>query len=257
MNTIVLLALILASLMAIIGGKKGLRSFLALFFNFSVIIILLFFLNVPTLHAIGLTILACLAIGCINLFYINGLNTTTKAAFLSTVVTTLFLLLLIVFISDKALIHGFGEEEMEEMGAFSLYIGINFAHLAISVILMSTIGAITDAAIAISSPMREMYYHHPNSTRKELFQFGLSIGQDIIGTSINTLFFAFLGSYLALLIWFKDLNYTFGEMMNTKVFSAEVITICCAAIGVTLVIPMTAFITAYLFVKEKKPMNPI
>ena len=78
------------------------------------------------------------------------------------------------------------------------------------------------------------------------------MGEDILGTSTNTLFFAFFGGYLALLIWFKDLSYSVGEIVNSKIFSAEMITIFCAGTGVALVIPITAWITAYFFVKNKE-----
>jgi uncharacterized membrane protein len=93
--------------------------------------------------------------------------------------------------------------------------------------------------------------------RKELFTSGLSIGKDILGTSTNTLFFAFFGGYLALLIWFKDLSYSAGDIVNSKIFSAEMITILCAGIGVTLVIPITSGITAYFLVKTKNKSETV
>ncbi|MTW86844.1 hypothetical protein F3157_14410 [Virgibacillus dakarensis] len=73
----------------------------------------------------------------------------------------------------------------------------------------------------------------------------------MLGTDTNTLFFAFFGSYLGLLIWFKDLSYSFGEIVNSKVFSAEMINILCAGIGVAIIIPITAWITAYFLVKTR------
>lgn len=252
MNVLVFLAGILFLLMTWIGGKKGVRSFVAIFLNFGVIIVTLFFMNVPDINSVILTLIACVVISCINLFFINEVNRKTKTAFLATIITTVILVLFITIITNSAMIQGFGEEETEEMGMFSFYIGIDFVKIAISVIIMSTIGAITDAAMAISSPMREMHYHHPDISRKELFQFGLSIGRDILGTSTNTLFFAFFGGYLALLIWFKDLSYSVGEIANSKIFSSEMITIFCAAIGVTAVIPVTSWITAYFLVKNKE-----
>lgn len=251
MNTIVLLAIILFALMFIIGGKKGIRSFIALFLNFAVVIFVLLFMNVPSLNPIFITLIACIVISCINLFFINDIHKKTKTAFVASIVSTIVLVVIITVISQYALIQGFGEEETEELGAYSLYIGIDFMKIAISVIIMSTIGAITDAAIAISSPMQEMYYHQPNIDRKALFKFGMGIGRDIIGTSINTLFFAFLGSYLALLIWFKDLEYSFADIINSKIFSGEMITICCSGLGVVLVIPITSWITAYYFTHQK------
>ena len=252
MNVLVLLAGILFFLMTLIGGRKGVRSFLAIFFNFGVIMITVILMNDPIIDPVILTIIACVVISCINLFYINGVNSKTKTAFLSTIICTVILLLFIIFITDKAMIQGFGDEELGELGMFSLLVEVDFVKITVSVIIMSTIGAITDTAIAVSSPMREIHFHHPNISRKELYRSGLNIGRDILGTSTNTLFFAFFGGYLALLIWFKDLSYSVGEVVNSKIFSAEMITILIAGIGVTLVIPITTWITAYFFVKNKE-----
>jgi uncharacterized membrane protein len=250
MNAILVLAAILFILMTLIGGKKGARSFFAIFLNFGVIIFVLFFMNDPNINPIIVTLFACGFIGCINLFFINEVNIKTITAFLASIITTIVLIVFIVIIAEKAMIQGFGEEEIEELSIFSLYIGVDFVKVAASVIIMSTIGAITDAAMAISSPMREIHYHHPDIRRKELFQAGISIGKDILGTSTNTLFFAFFGGYLALLIWFKDLSYSPGEIINSKIFSGELITIFCAGIGVTMVIPITSWITALYLVRR-------
>ncbi len=250
MNALVLLAAILFLLMTLIGGKKGLRSFFALFFNFAVVFMVIFFMNDPKIDPIILTLIASILISCINLFYINHVNNTTIPAFISTMITIVILIFFIVILTKKAMIQGFGEEEIEELSVFSLYIGVDFMKIGASVIIMSTIGAITDAAIAISSPMREIHYHHPSITRRSLFTSGLSIGKDILGTSTNTLFFAFFGGYLALLIWFKDLSYSVGDIINSKIFSAEMITLLCAGIGVTMVIPITSWITSLFLVRR-------
>ncbi|MCQ6275726.1 YibE/F family protein [Bacillus sp. V3B] len=252
MNTLVWLATILLILMILIGGKKGARSFIALFLNFGVLFFTILIMTDPNADPIILTLIACIVISCINLFYINEVNTKTKTAFISSIITIVVLLFFIVIVTKNAMIQGFGEEETEELSIFSLYIGVDFVKIGASVIIMSTIGAITDTAMAISSPMREMFNHNRLISRKDLFAFGLSIGRDILGTSTNTLFFAFFGGYLGLLLWFKDLSYSFGEIINSKIFSAEMITILCAGIGVALIIPITSWITAYFLVKTRE-----
>ncbi|MCT2536881.1 YibE/F family protein [Aquibacillus koreensis] len=250
MNTIVALALILLILMVLVGGRKGAKSFIAIFLNFAVLIVTIFIMLDPSADPIILTIFASTLISCITLFYINDVNSTTKTAFLSTVITIVILLALITFLTETTMIQGFSEEEIGELYIFSFYIGIDFVKIVAAMIIMSTIGAITDMAIAIASPMREIHYHHPTISRKELYRSGVSIGRDILGTNTNTLFFAFFGGYLALLIWFKDLSYTFGEIINSKVFSEEMITIMCAGIGIAIIIPITSGITAYALVRS-------
>src|SRR5699024_12198986 len=99
------------------------------------------------------------------------------------------------------------------------YIGVDFVKIAASVIIMSTLGAIIDVAISITSPMQEIFDHNPNIQRKALFKSGLSIGKDILGSNANTLIFAFICSYLALLIWFQYLSYSLLYIVNSKIFT--------------------------------------
>jgi uncharacterized membrane protein len=252
MNVLVVLAAILFLLMILVGGKKGARSFIALFLNFAVLFLTILFMTDPNINPIVLTVIASTIISAITLFYISEGNSKTATAFLSTVITIVILLFFIVIVTEKSMIQGFGEEELEELSVFSIFIGVDFVKIGAAVIIMSTIGAITDVAISIASPMREILLHNPSISRKELFTFGLSIGRDILGTNTNTLFFAFFGGYLALLIWFKDLSYTIGEIVNSKVFSAEMITILCAGIGIAMIIPITSWITAYFLVRNRE-----
>lgn len=251
MNVLILLAGILFVLMVVIGGSKGARSFISLFLNFAVIFLTVFFLMTPQANPIIVTLIACIIISCITLFYINDVNSKTVTAFIATMITIAIMFSLIYFITKHAMIQGFGEEEAEEIRIFSLYIGIDFIQISTAVIIMSTIGAITDVAISITSPMWEIYRHHPNLRRSELFSSGMTIGKDILGSNTNTLFFAFIGGYMALLIWFKDLAYSFGDIINSKIFSAEMMMILCAGIGIAIITPISAWINAMYLIYQR------
>ncbi|GGH87888.1 putative membrane protein [Pullulanibacillus pueri] len=251
MNVIKLLAVILFILMSSIGGKKGVTSFLALFLNFGVIFVaILFMQNVKSL--ITLTLVACTLISCINLFYINKFNHKTLATFISLIITLAILLSFIFIIEHHAMIQGFGEEEEEEISGFSLYIGIAFAKVTICTIIMGTIGAIIDISLSIASSMNELVVHTPLISKKNLFRSGMKIGTDILGTTTNTLYFAFIGGYLTLILWFKKLSYSFGDIINSKIFSSEVISILSGGIGVAIIIPITAWMSATILFKGRE-----
>lgn len=146
MNVLLWLTVILFILMKMVGGDKGIKAFFALFLNFGVLFISMIVLSFHK-EVITITLIACVIICCINLFFINELNAKTMAAFISTIFTLSILILFIFVIEEKAMIQGFGEEEGEEIGSFSLYIGINFTKIAICTMIMSTIGAIIDISI--------------------------------------------------------------------------------------------------------------
>src|SRR5699024_1123337 len=185
MNVLVLLAVILFMLMVMIGGRKGVRSFISLFLNFGVVLLTVLIMTDPQANPIILTIIACTAISTINLFFINKVNSKTITAFISTVITITILIFFIYIVTKKAMIQGFGEEEIEEISVFSRYLGVDFVKIAAAVIIMSTIGAIIDVAIAITSPMQEIFNHRPTISRKSLFTSGLTIGKDILGSNTN------------------------------------------------------------------------
>lgn len=256
MNVLFLLTVILGVLMITIGGKKGARSFFSLFLNFLVIILTILIMTDEIANTIIVTLIACIVISSINLFFINKVNSKTITAFIATVITISILLIFIHLVTTMAMIQGFGEEEITELSIFSLHIGVDLMKVATSVIIMSTIGAITDMAISITSPMREIFQHKPHIKQKELFVSGLTIGRDILGSNANTLFFAFFGSYMALLLWFKDLSYSIGQIANSKVFGAEMLIISFAGIGIALIIPIASGINAYYLVNRRDNKKP-
>lgn len=257
MNVLVWLAVILLVLMVWVGGKSGLRSFFSLFLNFGVVFFTMFFMLDSNANPIVITFIASIVIGCISLFYINEVNSKTVLAFFSTMITITILLFFIVIVSQKLMIQGFGEEGEEAIAGLSLYIGVDFVKIGASVIIMSTIGAIMDVAISIASSMHEVFKHTSTLSKKELFKSGVSIGRDILGTDTNTLFFAFFGGYLALLIWFKDLHYTMGDIVNSKIFSSEMILILCAGLGIALVIPIASWMNAHFLVRSREKATKI
>ncbi|KRE07097.1 YibE/F [Bacillus sp. Root239] len=254
MNVLLLLAIILLILMSIVGEKKGVRSFIALFLNFLVIFVtILFMLSIES--TIIVTLIACTVISFINLFYINKFNDKTKAAFFSTMITLSLLVVFIFAVEHSAMIQGFGEEQEEEINAFSLYVGIDFAKIAICTIIMGSIGVIIDISLSISSSMNELFAHNRFITKKSLFQSGLKIGRDILGTTTNTLYFAFVGGYLTLILWFKRLSYSLGDIVNSKTFCAEVISILSGGIGIAIIIPITSWLSASILVHRREKMN--
>ncbi len=250
MNVIIILTAVLFILMKLIGKEKGVKSFLSLIINFFILFVAVI-LIAHNMNSIVVTLLSSILISCITLFYINGINTKTLAAFLSTLITLAALFLLIYFIGNVSRIQGFSEEEFEEISMYSLNIGIDFTKIVISTTIMSLIGAIIDTAISISSSMNELFLHNPSITMHQLYKSGLNISRDILGTTTNTLYFAYVAGYMALILWMKDLNYSFGTMINSKVFCSEIIAILCSGLGVTLIIPITAGITSYILISKR------
>lgn len=252
MSAITLLGLILFILMLIFGGKKGLISYLTLFLNFVILFIsiILIIFGVPIYLV---TLIFCIVIAACNLFVLNSYNTKTKAAFYATIVTTVILIAAIYLSVSIGHLQGFTTEQQDETYIFSMNIGIDMVKFMVLTIVLAVIAAVIDLAITISSPMYELSETNPNLTQKELFHSGMRVGREILATSANTIYLAYFGGQLTLFFWFFKLNYSFGHIINSKIFAQEFISIILGGIAVAISIPITAWITAILIKKQKAP----
>ena len=240
MNTILIIILFL--LMIYIDKNRGVKLFLSIIFNF-LILMILFYLIALGFNPIICSLIGCLIISIIILYYVNGKNKKTISSMKSIVLVLLILAVLIFTMTYISRIAGFGYESYEEINMFSYDVHIDFTGIAVSMILISLIGATVDTAIAISSALYEVYDNNKNLTKKELFMSGMNIGRDILCTTSNTLLFAFLGDFMTLLIWFSQGKYSFFDIVNAKTFVAELLRILFSATGCIIVIPISAYIT--------------
>lgn len=249
MNIILIILLFL--LMIYIDIKRGIKLFLSILFNF-IILMIIFYLIAFGLNPIICSLIGCFIISYIILYYVNERNIKTESSLKSVIIVLIILSFLIFFVTKISRIAGFGYESYEEINMFSYDVKIDFTNIAISMILISLIGATVDSSIAISSALYEVYDNNKNLSKKDLFLSGMNIGKDILCTTNNTLMFAFLGEFMTLLIWFYKGNYSFLEIVNAKTFVSEMIKILFSAVGCIIVIPITAYITTETLKKDDK-----
>jgi len=245
-----ILIIILLILMVLIGKKRGFKSFISLIINFFLLIITFYFIALG-INPIIVSLIGCICVSYIILFFVNGKNEKTEIAMKSVVIVLFILIVFIFLMTNLSRIAGFGSESYEEINMFSYDVNLDFTNVTIALILIGLIGATIDTAIAISSAIYEVYQNNKKITTKELYLSGINIGKDIIASTTNTLLFAFLGEFMTLLIWFKMCNYSGGSILNNKSFVSEFIKIMFSATGCVLIIPLTSLIASYKLKNEK------
>ena len=249
MNIVLLIILLL--LMIYVCGLHGIKLFLSIIVNF-VILIISFYLMVLGLNSIAVALLFSYLVARIVLYKVNGENIKTKSSMISIIVVIIILTLFVFIMCSLSRIAGFGYEEYEEINMFSYDVGINYNNISVALILIGLLGATIDSSMAISSALYEVKENNKHLKFKELFESGMNIGKDILGTTMSTLLFAFIGEFMTLLILYKKGNYSFGDIINSKTFAKEFIKIMFSAIGCMLVIPITSYITSKKLDKESK-----
>lgn len=251
MSTITLLGLILLVLMVLVGGKAGAQSFLALILNFgllflAIVLVAFHFSPLIVTLVVGVMVLA------LTIFMSSGDDLSSTVAFIASAMVLVLLVLLIVPVEHWALVQGFGPEDSEDLEGLSVLVGINFVQVTIATAILSTLGAIAEAAMAIAAGLSEILEQHPQVALKALYGDGIAVGKQIIGTTFNTLFFGFFGGFLALFIWFTGVHYSFGEILNDKIFVSEILMILFSMLSVLLTVPVTTWVMTRAVAGKRK-----
>lgn len=253
MSVITILFAILFLLMGVIGEEKGIKSFFALFANFLIIFLLLKIISTSSIPAV-MTFLFCGVMSGITLFTLNGFHKKTISALISVFIVIIIMLIIISIFSSSLSIQGFTLIQSESIEYLSLNVDLPFHQLVLCEMLVGVFSAITDTAMTISSSINELYeLSGNNATSKSLYKSGLNIGSDILGATVNTLFFVYFGNMLIVLIWFFNRKTSLGMIVNSKLFVPIIFNIIISAISVLLIIPVSAVISSkYLTYKKKQ-----
>lgn len=251
---ILTLSIILFLLLAVIGKEKGVKTFCSTYANFFMIIFSVI-LIVTGVNPVAVGLIFSVLFSMITLFGVNGCNHKTVASFFSILIVLLLTGFFVGWISMKGNLSGFPpeySEEIAEADITSSNVPINFFDVFVAVILMGLIGTITDAALDAATTVNEIYQNNQSMPIRELFLSGLNVGGDILGTMVNTLFFAFLGTFMGYFIWHQ--GEPIMEVLNGKAFAFEYIRIAFSGLGCVFVVPISC-ITTTVLLKKFPPIN--
>lgn len=242
------LGVVFLLLMFFIGGKKGLTSLLSL----GVTALLVFFVMVPAIiHnqpplpvTIGISVVSTV----FAMFLVGGLNLKSLSATLGTILGVAVAGLISLIAIKFAPLSGFHDQE--SIILWTSRPDLNLTGILASGMIIGSLGAIMDIGMTIASCIAEMKEHNPDAGIKMLFNSGMNVGKDIMGTMANTLILAYVGSAFPLIL--LAVNAPLIKLINLNSIAAEITAALSGSIGIILCVPMTAIITAYLMTKFAK-----
>ncbi len=250
MVILVLILIFVASLL-IIGRGKGAMAFIALFITFVSIVGILFPLLEYGFPAIPVTVLIVFYTTVFTFVLIDGINKKTISAALGTLSGVVIASLFAVIAGAFAHITGFQTNESEELLLIGRDHGMKIGGLFTCGILIAALGAVMDVAMSIASAVHELRSVNTALSARELFESGMNIGRDAMGTMANTLILAFAGSSftLLLLVYFYDI--TPLQLLSTDLIAREVIQGVSGSIGIVLTVPIVALLSARIETMKK------
>ena len=239
-------ALYIAAL-CIVGGKQGVKGSLGLIFTFFCVI----FVYVPLVYR-GISpfwaaVFVCMITTIVTMYLIGGATKKTVASIAGTMIGVLIAGISAQLFSLASGITGYNVSDIETLMTLWNTNGIQVGGLLFSGLLISTLGAVMDVAMSISSSMQEILKQNPSLTRRELWKAGIQVGRDMMGTDSNTLILAFAGNSVSMLILDYAYALPYQQIINSNNIGIAIMQGLAGSFGIVLAVPFTVLAAALLY----------
>lgn len=241
-NVLYILSLIFFALLIVVGRKKGVFSLVSILVTLSLIFWGLTPLILMGMNPILATVLICMIACVVTIYLVGGLNAKSSAAILGTILSLIMAGMLSILTIKFAFLTGFSSEE--SMFLFSAHPELNFVGILASAMIIGALGAVMDIGMSISSTVNELFLSNSDMGVRELFDSGMNVGRDIIGTMANTLILAYLGGAMALVLLSNNID--MQKFFNLNQVATEISSALIGSIAIVICVPISAIISAYL-----------
>jgi uncharacterized membrane protein len=229
------------------------RSIVSLVITFFVIIKYLVPKILSGANPLTVTILSSFVIILTIIYITEGFKTRAHIAVLSTFISLLITIALSWFFVSLTKLSGFYEEDMAYL--VNLSIGdINFKGLLLAGIMIGSLGVLDDVIVSQIATVEQLHETDKQLSKKELFKKAYDVGVSHISSMTNTLFLAYAGVSLPLLILFisgRSAFSSYAQIINNEAIATEIIRTLAGSIGLIMAVPIATSVAVYWY-KSKK-----
>jgi uncharacterized membrane protein len=250
---ILLFAILLFVTVAVLFGRaRGFTSIMGLAMSIGILVGFV----VPQILAGHDPLTVCLmgaaAIAIVSLYFAHGFNKRTTIALCGTLITLAVSAGLAVFFVVAAKLVGLATDASfyVELGT---NISLNLRGLLLGGIIIGALGVLDDVTIGQAATVYELKDASPGLEAKELYRRGMSVGREHIASLINTLFLAYAGIALPLLLYLAAFQSQIPLWLtiNGEPIAEEIVRTMVGSIGIVLAVPITTLLAAWIFGKKK------
>ncbi len=236
--------------LCVIGGKKGIRGALGLVFTFAAIIYVYLPLVYQGHSPFMSAVFICAVTAAVTLYLIGGAGKKTVCATAGTLAGVVIAGVAAAIFSRLSGITGWNVSDIESLLTLWQTNNIQVGGLLFSGLLISSLGAVMDVAMSISSSMQELCSQNQEISRLELMRAGMRVGRDMMGTDSNTLILAFAGTSLSMLVLDYAYELPYLQIINSNNIGIAVMQGLSGSFGVVLSVPATVLMAAYIYKDE-------
>jgi uncharacterized membrane protein len=239
---LVALGALLVGAVLLVGRWRGLRALVGLAASLWVVVgfmlpAILAGSSPPLVALVGGT-----AVVLGTLVLTHGVGRTALAAATGTLGALVLTVAVGVAAIDATRITGFASEDAV-YAAFAAG-GLDLRGLVLAGLIVAALGVLDDVTVAQASTVAALHAADPDQTFGTLFTRAMGVGRDHISSVINTLFLAYAGASLALLVLFSTSGLPVVELVASELVATELVKTVVGSLGLIAAVPLTTLIAA-------------
>ncbi len=246
-SLVVLTALFVAAVVWF-GRLQGLRALLGLALTFLVIVGFMIPALLDGRSPLAVAVAGSVLIMIVTLYLSHGFTAKTTAAVVGTTLALVITGALSVAFVNAADITGLASEEAR-MASVQVA-GLSLRGLLLAGIVIGGLGVLDDVTMSQSSIVFQLHRAKPGARFRELTTGALAVGRDHIAATVNTLFLAYAGASLPLLILFAGSPDGLGSVVTSEIVAVEIVRTLVGSVGLIAAVPLTTALAAMLVLGE-------
>ena len=238
-----LLSLVFAAAVVIVGGWRGVRALVALGFTIAVVVKILLPLLVAGVSPVPLAVVAASGITIATILLTEGWKRSSLAAILG---TTGALAITGLLAAAATAVMGFSYVAGDlaylttANGA-----GLDLRGVLLAAFILGAVGVLDDVTVTQAALVDELA-DKGGLRGSRLFASSMSIGRSHIAATVNTLFLAYLGAGLPLLVLLIVSAQPGALVFNDELITIEIVRALVGSLGIVAAVPLTTFIAGSL-----------
>ncbi len=237
-----LLTLVFVASIVVLGRWRGVGALAGLVVSLVVIGAFALPALLDGSNSVAVALVTAGAIAFIALFLAHGRGLATAAALLSTFASLALTGVLAWVFLGASNFTGYGDENVGYLDALGSQ--IDPRGLLLAGIVIGALGVLDDVTVTQVSAVWELKRAAPDSGFHELYQGALRIGRDHISSTVNTLFLAYAGASLPLLLLFSESNQRLGSVATREIVAVEIVRALVGSIGLVASVPISTALAA-------------
>lgn len=248
-----LIALFAIAVIAL-GRWRGVGAIVGLAFGLVVIVGFTLPAILDGSNSVAVALVSAASIAFAALFLAHGVGLATAVALVSTFASLTITALLAWFFVGATNLTGLANETSVMLGG--LGDGLDARGILLAGVVIGALGVLDDVIVTQVSAVWELKRTRPELTVTELVRPALRIGRDHISSTVNTLFLAYAGAALPLLLFFTEAGQGVRDVATRELVATEVVRALVGSIGLVAAVPISTWLAA-LVVTDEPPLDAI